>query len=57
MTKTETKAVNAIVKTGFSFYGDNLFTSFIQAKRCLDGLVRKGYLIMESDDFGKSPWL
>ena len=54
MTKTEAAAIKIIVKTGFSFYGDSFFASFASAKRCLDGLVRKGYAVVESDDFGKS---
>lgn len=51
MNKTEKKAINNIVKFGFTFYGDNIFSTFTQAKRCLDGLVRKGYATKEGDEF------
>ena len=39
LNKTEVKAVNEMTQFGFTFYGDAIFTTFNQAKRCLDGLV------------------
>lgn len=48
---TEKKAINYMVETGFTFYGDAIFTTFIQAKRCLDGLVRKGYATKSENMF------
>ena len=51
LNKTEKKTINNIVKYGFTFYGDNLFSTFTQAKRCLDGLVRKGYALKDGDEF------
>lgn len=43
MTATEKKALAVMAKTGFTFYGDAMFRTLSQAKRCLDGLVRKGF--------------
>lgn len=51
MNKTEKKAINNIVKFGLTFYGDDIFSTFTQAKRCLDGLVRKGYATKEGNEF------
>ena len=42
MTATEKKAITVMQLSGFTFYGDAMFRTFTQAKRCLDGLVRKG---------------
>ena len=47
---TEKKAINVMVKSGFTFYGD-CFETFSKAKRCLDGLVRRGYAVKEGDEF------
>ena len=47
---TEKKAIAVMVKTGFTFYGDS-FETFNQAKRCLDGLVRKGFAVKEGNEF------
>lgn len=51
MNATEKKAVAAMNKTGFTFYGDAMFRTFAQAKRCLDGLVRKGFAEMVGGEF------
>ena len=47
---TEKKAIATMAKTGFTFYGDN-FKTFTQAKRCLDGLVRKGLATKNGNEF------
>ena len=51
LNKTEIAAINEMIKTGFTFYGDAMFDTFNKAKRCLDGLVRKGYAIKEGSEF------
>jgi hypothetical protein len=51
LNKTETKAVVLMVKTGFTFYGDNFAATFQSAKRALDALVRKGYATKTGDEF------
>ena len=51
LNKTEKKAVADMVKTGFTFYGDAAFATFQTAKRCLDGLVRKGYAVKTGNEF------
>ena len=48
---TEKKAIEEIKRSGFTFYGDAMFKSFNQAKRCLDGLVRKGLVEKIEDQF------
>lgn len=48
---TEKKAINVMVSTGFTFYGDNFTNTFNKAKRCLDGLVRKGYAVKDGNEF------
>ena len=51
MTATEKKAIAVMNKTGFTFYGDAVFRTFAQAKRCLDGLARKGLCEMIGGEF------
>lgn len=48
---TEKNTIKSMIKTGFSFYGDSQFKSFNSAKRCLDGLVRKGYAQKIGNEF------
>ena len=55
LNKTEVKAVNEMTQFGFTFYGDAIFTTFNQAKRCLDGLVRKGYAEKFDNEFRATP--
>lgn len=57
MNKTEIKTVNSAVKHGFTFTGDSFFSSFIQAKRTVNSLIRKGYLIAKSDARGFTEYL
>ena len=52
MTKIQTKAMNTIQKHGFTFLGDSIFTSYTQARRCMNGLVRMGMVQANADDFG-----
>lgn len=49
--KTEAKTLDIVKKTGFTYYGDVQFRTFNQAKRCIDGLVRKGLLVKVGDEF------
>lgn len=51
LNKTEIAAINEMIKTGFTFYGDAMFDTFNKAKRCLDGLVRKGFAIKDGGEF------
>ena len=56
MNKTETKAIQIAVKTGFTFSGDAIFSSYAQAKRTLNSLVRAGYLSAENDRDGRTEY-
>ena len=55
LNKTEVKAINEMIQSGFTFYGDAIFTTFKQAKRCIDGLVRKGYAEKFDNEFKATP--
>jgi len=55
LNKTEVKAINEMIQSGFTFYGDAIFTTFKQAKRCIDGLVRKGYAEKFDNEFRATP--
>jgi len=55
LNKTEVHAINEMTHSGFTFYGDAIFTTFKQAKRCLDGLVRKGYAEKFDNEFRATP--
>jgi len=55
LNKTEVNAINEMTHSGFTFYGDAIFTTFKQAKRCLDGLVRKGYAEKFDNEFRATP--
>ena len=48
---TEKKAIAEMRKAGFTFYGDAMFCTFAQAKRCLDGLARKGLCEKNGGEF------
>ena len=48
---TEKKAIAVMNSSGFTFYGDAMFRTFNQAKRCLDGLVKKGLAEKVTDQF------
>lgn len=52
MTKTQKNAVANMVRTGFTFAGDNYFTSYRSAIVCLRGLVAKGYAEVKTDAYG-----
>lgn len=57
MNKTEYKAIAEAVKSGFTFTGDSIFSTFAQAKRALNSLARKGYLEAETDKEGRTQYL
>ena len=56
MNKTQEKAIQAAVKTGFTFAGDSIFSTYAQAKRALNSLVRLGYLEAETDKDGRTEY-
>lgn len=51
LNKTEKAAMKAVEQGGFTFYGDSFASTFRSAKRALDGLVRKGLLVKEGNEF------
>lgn len=57
MTKIEAKTIKTAVKAGFTFSGDSIFSSYTQAKRTLNSLVRGGYLKAETDDDGRTAYV
>lgn len=57
MNKTEIKAIKIAVKDGFTFAGDSFFSTYIQAKRTLNSLVRNGYLMVEKDIEGRTSYI
>lgn len=57
MNKTEKNVVINAAKTGFTFAGDSIFSSFIQAKRALNSLVRQGYLAKKEDKEGRIEYI
>ncbi len=52
MTKIQTKAMQTIQAQGFTFLGDSIFSTFVQARRCMNGLVRMGMVKVNNDEFG-----
>lgn len=50
MTKVEKQTIQSAVKFGFTFSGDSFFSSYLQAKRVLNKLVKQGYLTIKKDE-------
>lgn len=51
LNKTEKAAMKSVETGGFTFYGDNFTATYLSAKRCIDGLVRKGLLVKDGNEF------
>ena len=49
---TEVKTIRSAIAAGFTFSGDAHFVGYIGAVRCINGLVRKGYLARETNEYG-----
>lgn len=56
LTKTQTKTLHRAAKSGFTFMGDSHFRSFASAKRAINGLVARGYLIPVTDKDGRTEY-
>lgn len=56
MNKTESKAIKTAVKSGFTFVGDSIFSTYTQGKRALNSLVRAGYLEATTDKEGRTEY-
>jgi hypothetical protein len=48
----ETKTLNEVVKSGFTFKADAMFRSARQATTVINKLVKLGFLVHEENDFG-----
>ena len=56
MNKTEAKVMETVSKSGFTFKGDSIFTSYAQASRAINGLVKKGLLAASIDKDGRTSY-
>lgn len=56
MNKTEQKVMEIVKKSGFTFKGDSIFASYTQASRAINGLVKKGMLVVVSDKDGRTSY-
>lgn len=52
MNATQITAVNAAVKTGFTYAADSLFKSVRAGKAAISALVADGFLEFEANEFG-----
>ena len=53
MNKVETKTIQSAVRHGFTFKNDSFFTNYNQGNRTINSLVRKGYLEVKVNEYGK----
>ena len=53
MNKIEIKAIQSAVKHGFTFKNDSFFTNWSQGNRTINSLVKKGYLEVKVNEYGK----
>ena len=53
MNKVEIKAIQSAVKHGFTFKNDSFFTNWSQGNRIINALVKKGYLKVKVNEYGK----
>lgn len=56
MNKIEAKTVNVAVRTGFTFAADSHFVGYMSARRTLNSLVRKGYLVAKTYKDGRTEY-
>lgn len=54
LNKTEKKAIEEAVRSGFTYTGDAIFNSYAAGVRCIRSLVRKGYLVPQVRGFQAS---
>lgn len=53
MNKLEIKAIQSAVKHGFTFKNDSFFSNYNQGNRTINSLVKKGYLDVKVNEYGK----
>lgn len=50
------KTMDIVHKYGFTFLGDSHFKSHRQATLCLNFLEREGFLVSNTDDYGRKEY-
>ncbi len=48
------KSIRSMVTQGFTFYADDIFATYGQAKLCLDTLAKIGYAVCNKDSYGRT---
>lgn len=56
LTRIEQRSIRVAVLSGFTFTGDSQFITYLQARRVLAALVKKGYLTATPDKAGRTSY-